>query len=352
VIHSVDVLRIVLALVPVLLFLAALRALDSYKLISVRTVFTSLASGALAALLCFAFNSIIFRQFPGHEDQYARFGAPVVEELAKAVYWIFLIATARAAFMADSAICGFAVGAGFALVENISYLHLLEGRGLGVWILRGFGTAVMHGGVAALGATLSAYLLESRNWSRAPLFVPGVAAAIVLHSLFNQSLQSPVASTVAAAAGLPLILGFVFYFSEKSLREWLGGKLDSDIDMLNQIGSKEFQRTRVGAYLMALQESFSPTVRGDMLSLLQLTSELSMRAKGDLLLREAGLEAEPDSELDGLFVELKYLQKSIGPTGMLAIRPLLSQTPRDLWEMHRLVEARGSSKFAGRDGAA
>lgn len=352
-IQGVDVLRVALALMPVLLFLVALRALDSYKLVSVRTVFAALAAGALAALLCFAINSIIFRQFPGHEDQYARFGAPVVEELAKAVYWIFLIATARAAFMADSAICGFAAGAGFALVENVSYLHMLDGRGLGVWILRGFGTAVMHGGVAALGATLSAYLLESRSWPRVLLYAPGVVTAIVLHSTFNQSLQSPVASMVAAVAGLPLILGFVFYFSEQSLRAWLGGKLDRDIDMLSEIGSKEFQETRVGAYLMALQESFSPTVRGDMLSLLHLTSELSMRAKGDLLLREAGLEAEPDPEVDSLFVELKYLEKSIGPTGMLAIRPLLSQTPRDLWEMHRLaVGARRSGVSAGRDSAA
>jgi hypothetical protein len=73
-----------------------------------------------------------------------------------------------------------------------------------------------------------------------------------------------------------------------------------------------------------------------MLSLLQLTTELSMRAKSDLMLREAGLEVAPDPELDSLFAELRYLEKSIGPTGMLAVRPLLSQTPRDLWEMHRL----------------
>lgn len=132
----------------------------------------------------------------------------------------------------------------------------------------------------------------------------------------------------------------------------VGGKLDSDINMLSEIDSKEFQGTKVGAYLMALQESFSPAVRGDMLSLLQLTSELSMRAKGELLLREAGLEAEPDPELDGLFVELKYLQKSIGPTGMLAIRPLLSQTPRDLWEMHRLVVGARRNGASGRQGAA
>ncbi|MDQ1451863.1 MAG: hypothetical protein QOK38_1729 [Acidobacteriaceae bacterium] len=334
--HIGEVVRFALALVPVLLFLAALRSLDSYKLVSPRTVLAALAAGALSALLCFAINTIVFRQFPAYQDDYARFGAPVVEEFAKAVYWIFLIATARVAFMADSAICGFAVGAGFALVENISYLHLLEGQGIAIWILRGFGTAVMHGGVAAFGATISAYLLDSRQWRGVRLFMPGVLAATVLHSLFNQSLESPVLSTFAAVTGVPLIFGFVFYFSEHSLRRWLGGNLDRDIDMLNIIGSQDFPQSRVGTYLMSLQEAFPPELRGDMLSLLQLTTELSVRAKSDLLLREAGLEVPPDPELESLFTELKYLERSIGPTGMLAVRPLLSQTPRDLWQMHRL----------------
>lgn len=334
--HHSDAVRFALALVPVLLFLAALRALDSYKLVSGRTVAAAVAAGSLAAVLCFGINTFIFRQFPAGQDQYARFGAPVVEELAKAVYWIFLIATARVAFMADSAICGFAVGTGFALVENISYLHLLEGQGAGIWILRGFGTAIMHGGVAALGATISAYLLESRQWSGVRLFAPGLMGAIVLHSLFNQSLQHPVASMLAAVVGVPLILGFVLYFSERSLRQWLGGKMDRDIDVLNMIGSQEFQQTRIGTYLMSLHEAFPPELRGDMLSLLQLTVELSARAKSDLLLREVGLQVAPDPELESLFAELKYLERSIGPMGMLAIRPLLSQTPRDLWEMHRL----------------
>ena len=334
--HSGDALHIALALLPVLLFLAALRGLDSYKLVSSRTVLASLAAGGLAAALCFILNSIVFHLFPGHQDQYAEFGAPVVEECAKASYWILLIATARVAFMADSAIGGFAIGAGFALIENISYLHLLEGRGPGTWILRGLGTAIMHGGVAALGATISAYLLESRQWHGVRLFAPGLLAAIALHSLFNQSLQNPTLSMVAAVVGVPLIFGFVFYFSEKSLRRWLGGKMDRDIEILNMIGSTRFQQTRVGAYLMSLQEAFPPELRGDMLSLLQLTIELSVRAKGDLLLQEVGLEVSPDPELDGMFTELRYLEKSIGPTGMLAIRPLLSQTPRDLWEMHRL----------------
>src|SRR5580700_5800387 len=124
-----EALRSALALLPVLMFLAALRVLDSYKLVSLRTVGAALAAGAVSAAVCYGINTIIFRQLHEHPDRYIdlyiHFGAPVVEELAKAAFWIFLIATARVAFMVDSAICGFAIGAGFALVENVFYLEAL-----------------------------------------------------------------------------------------------------------------------------------------------------------------------------------------------------------------------------------
>jgi len=310
--------------------------LDSYKLVSLRKVAAALAAGAAAAAVCFVINRAIFQEFPAYQDQFARFGAPVVEELAKAVFWIFLIVTARVAFMVDSAICGFAVGAGFALVENVFYLQLLEGRGFGIWLLRGFGTAVMHGGVAAIGALISVYLSESRRWRGLRQFAPGLVAAMALHSFFNQGVLSPASSMGATIVGLPLVFAVVFYFSERSLHRWLGGKLDKDIDMIAMIASGEYKQTPQGAYLMSLNDAFSPEVRGDMLTLLHLTLEISARAKGDLMLREAGLEVPADPLLDSHFKELKYLEKSIGPTGMLAVRPLLSQTPRDLWEMHHL----------------
>jgi RsiW-degrading membrane proteinase PrsW (M82 family) len=331
-----EVLRVALALLPVLLFLGALRMLDSYKLVSVRKVWGALAAGAVAAAICYGINTFIFEQIPENQEQYARFGAPVVEELAKAIFWVYLISMARVAFMVDSAICGFAIGTGFALVENVTYLQVLAERGLGLWMLRGFGTAVMHGGVAAIGAFVSVYLSESRQWRGAREFAPGIVTAIVLHSLFNQGLLSPAGSAAAAMAGLPLIFIIVFYFSERSLQGWLSGKLDQDIEVIAMIASGEFKRTPQGAYLMSLNDAFPPEVRGDMLTLLHLTIELSARAKGNLMRREAGLEVPPDPNLAGHLKELRYLEKSIGATGMLAIRPLLSQTPRDLWEMHQL----------------
>src|SRR5215469_15564292 len=182
------------AFLPILLFLGALAMMDSYKLVPRRRIAIALAAGAVAAAFSYCSNTAFFQRFPAYAGLFARFGAPVVEELAKSGYWIFLIATARVAFLVDSAICGFATGAGFALVENLFYLNVLMDRSLSVWLLRGFGTAVMHGGVAALGAIVSVYLAETREWHGIKQFAPGLACAIALHSFFNQRILSPTAS--------------------------------------------------------------------------------------------------------------------------------------------------------------
>jgi protease PrsW len=332
-----EIVRGIVALLPVLLFLAGLRLLDSYKLVPLRMVAFSLLAGAVAAGICYEINTFVFQHFPEYQDQYPRYGSPVVEESMKSIYWILLIASSRVAFMVDSAICGFAIGAGFALVENIFFLQVLEQQSLMLWLLRGFGTAVMHGGTAAIGAFLSVYLFESRQWRGPRQFALGWITAILLHAFFNAGLLSPARSTAAVVLLLPIIFLVVFYLSEESLRRWMTGKLDQDIDMLAMIASGEFKKTPQGAYLMSLNEVFPPEVRGDMLTLLHLTTELSARAKGELMLREAGLAIPPDPDLEANFKELKYLERSIGRTGMLAVRPLLRQTPRDLWEMHHLA---------------
>jgi RsiW-degrading membrane proteinase PrsW (M82 family) len=339
-ISAESVLSVAVAFIPVLSFLGALQLMDSYKLVPPHRILSSVAAGAAAAGVSYLINTAGFELFRHHPNAYASVGAPFVEELSKSFWWIFLIATARVAFMVDAAICAFAVGAGFALVENVFYLNLLAGNGVGVFILRGLGTAMMHGGVAAIAAMLCILASERRGWRGVRLFAPGLLAAIAIHSLFNLGLVPPVASTVITLVALPVLLTVVFLWSESSLQQWLGDKLDQDIELLNMIATGQLNQTRSGAYLQSLQDAFPPEIRGDMLCMLQLTLELSARAKGDLMLREAGFPVAPDPEIDAHFEELKYLQKSVGRTGLLAIAPLLSQTPRDLWEMHRLSSGR------------
>ncbi len=313
----------VVAFGPVLLFLGFLRWLDSYKLTPARRVLLAITYGAASALLAYSINSLGFRYFPGI---WAYTGAPVVEELLKAGYWIFLIRTARAAFLVDTGICAFAIGTGFALIENFFYLQSDQTNSLGITILRGFGTALMHGGVAAIGAMIS---VERK-------FLAGLGLAILIHAFFNSGLLAPLPSVLTMLVAMPILIVGIFFWGEAQLRQWLGVKLDEDIDLLERIASGTFSETRTWMYLQSLQHAFSDEVRGDMLCMLQLTTELSIRAKGDLLLKEAGMDVAPDPELEGQFKELAFLEASLGPTGMRALAPLLSTTPRDLWEIRQL----------------
>lgn len=323
---------------PVLTFLAALRLMDTYRLVPRQRVFWSLAAGAAAAAACYYVNGVAFASLGSRGNQFARFGAPAIEEFAKAGGWIFLVATARVAFLVDAGICAFAVGAGFSLVENFFYLQQPATHGLAVSTLRGFGTALMHGGAAAIAAILTVFVSERRGWHGWRMYAPGLMAAIAIHSLFNQGFLAPAPSAAVMVVTMPALIAGVFLWGESSLRHWLGEKLDRDIELLNMIATGELYKTRAGAYLQSLQDSFPPTIRGDMLCMLQLTLEMSVRAKGDLLLREAGLSVAPDPEIEAQFAELSYLEKSIGRTGMLAVRPLLSQSRKELWEMRRLAQ--------------
>jgi hypothetical protein len=65
--------------------------------------------------------------------------------------------------------------------------------------------------------------------------------------------------------------------------------------------------------------------------------ELAMRAKGMLLMREHGFEPPPaDSEVGAQLDELRYLERSIGRTGRLALQPILPMQAKDLWQFYVL----------------
>jgi RsiW-degrading membrane proteinase PrsW (M82 family) len=330
------------SLLPVFAFLAVLRLLDSYKLVTLRRTLASIGVGCAVAGVCYEINSAAFGLAGPQGTWYARFGAPLIEELLKAAYLIWLIRSSRVGFLVDSAIAGFAIGAGFAAVENVAYLELFTNDNPLMWILRGFGTAMMHGGTTAIVGIVSIGLAERRGTRGVRVYLPGLGIALAIHSIYNQGLLPPAASAVAVLVGLPLALSLAFMQSEDSLRKWLGDKLDKDVDLLRMIATGQLSATRAGQYLGSLRSSLKPEVVGDMLCLLQLSLELSARAKGELLMREAGFPVAPDPSLAGRFKELRYLEQSIGPAGRMAMAPLLPCSSRELWEMHLLNQGQGS----------
>ncbi len=333
---AADVVRLALAFAPVCLFLASLVYLDSYKLVSLPRLLRIVIAGAVAGAASYLVSDAFLDIFD--YDVVTTLVAPAVEETLKLVPLLFLMRRRRVAFVIDAAICGFAAGTGFALIENLYYLSTLQRPELAFWAVRGFGTAVMHGGTTAIAAMATQALSQERETTRLVAALPGLLVAIVIHSLFNRFLVSPLTSAVLIVAILPPVMVLVFAQSEKHVQAWLGRGFDVDSDLLQAIGSGNFSDSRSGRYLQSLRNHFNGPVVADMLCYLRLGAELSLRAKGILMLREAGLPVHKDSETAAKLQEMRYLKSTIGRTGLLALAPILRRSSRDLWEMQLLEE--------------
>jgi hypothetical protein len=108
---------------------------------------------------------------------FSRYSAPLVEEALKALWIVVLLRRRRIRFLVDAAILGFAVGAGFTLVENVEYLReLAEPRPL-LWLVRGFGAAVLHGATTSVFALLTKELSDRHPGSPWLTPLPGLLAA-------------------------------------------------------------------------------------------------------------------------------------------------------------------------------
>jgi len=324
------------SVLPVLLFLLTLIILDSYKLVKVRWIVLAIFVGTLTAAISLSINAALLDSIFRRSDLYIRYVAPVIEECLKAGFVVYLLRTKRIGFMVDAAIFGFAVGAGFALTENVYFLRAVENPNLLLWILRGFGTAVMHGGTTAICSVISKNLSDRFPEKSAVIFLPGIAAAIIIHSFFNHFFLPPVLETLFFLVSLPAIFMAVFKQSEHSTREWLGVGLDADMELLNLITTGNLSDSNIGKYLHSLREKFPGQMIADMICLLRLHTELALRAKGVLMMRNMGFDETPDPEIREKFNELRYLDKSLGTTGKLAIAPFLHTSSRDLWQIYML----------------
>ena len=322
-----------LAFAPVTMFLIGLRLMDSFKLVHPRTLVLALGGGALAAGAAYLVNHSLLEFAHLDVDQLRRFVGPLVEELLKAAVLVVFLRREGVGFLVDAAIVGFAVGAGFALVENVDYLVELRDYSAALWLARGLGTAVMHGSTTAIIAVIAKALRDRNPALRVRAVIPGLATAIAVHATFNQLPFHPLLAAAVLVLVMPLLLFFVFERSEAATRSWLSSGFDGEFQMLEQILDNEVKGTPVGVYLETLHERFKPIVVADLLCLLRIHLELSLRAKGMLIGRAAGLDITPDDSVRANLVELRYLERTVGATGLLAILPLRSTSSRDLWQI-------------------
>ena len=332
-------LAVVVAVLPVTAFLLMLLLFDSFKLVPRVMLIRALAMGAGAAVVTLALHAWLTQLIGLDARSFARLVAPVTEETLKALCLLYPLRRGQLGFLVDAAIVGFGVGTGFALVENIEYLHRLAETRIWIWVARGFGAALVHASAAAIMAVLAKALIDRYPARGAMVLLPGWALAVALHATYNRALVSPVLAAAVLLFVVPLVVLAVFDRSERLTREWIGDGLDLDVELLALIRSAHFGTTRLGGYLATLTARFPGPVVADMFCLLQVELELGIRAKGMLMAREAGLEVPIDEDVRAALAEREYLQRAIGPTGLLALRPLQVTGRRDDWHRYLLHHA-------------
>lgn len=336
-------LAIAIAFVPVLLFLLFMKLMDSFKLVRFRQAFIAIGVGAASAVAAMYVNHQILVWTDLSFAAFSRFIAPVTEEVLKILFVVYLVRAKKVGFMVDAAILGFAAGAGFAIIENIYYFNVLTHASLVTWFVRGFGTAVMHGGTIAIAAMITKDLADRKSWPAIIVFLPGLVTAVAIHAIFNLFLLPPVNNTLLIVITLPPVIYLVFKKSEQNTRVWLGTGLDSDMEMLNMLLAGNISETRIGQYLNSIREKFPPEAVGDMICYLRLYLELSIKAKGVLIMKESGIDLPGDPEVTAQFDELEYLRRNIGRTGILAIQPLMNWNNADLWQLNMLQWDKGKN---------
>lgn len=329
--------QVLLALLPVLAFLLTLVACDSFKLVPLRRVAGLVIVGTAMTAAAYVANSAAYGHFSGSFVAYSRYVSPLIEEFFKAIPLVLLIRLHRVGLLVEAAIAGFAVGTGFALVENLYYLASRSDVVLLVQIVRGFGTAVMHGGAAAIFGLVAIALRERRPRIGGAMFGPAFLAAVALHATFNCLLVRPVFAALAMALLLPVMFVSVFRYSEQALRDWMETGMDAKLALLRAIRSGLLLDTPAGQYLQALRDRFSGETLADMLCYLSLHGELALRAQLVLMMRETGwAELPADADTAAKLAELRQIERSIGRTGLLALHPLLVSSGKDLWQLKRL----------------
>ena len=335
------VFAVAVSILPVFLFLGALVLIDSYKLVALRAILLSVAAGMVAALASYGVNVGLRPALDLDFARYSMYVAPVVEESLKAAFVVYLLQRNKVGFVVDAAIHGFGIGTGFAFLENLYYVQVTPEATLWTWIVRGFGTAIMHGGATSIVAMVSRTLHNRSDAFRLWMLLPGLGVAVVLHSLYNHFVLTPILATALIVLVFPYLSVAVFQQSERETRAWLGAGFDTDQELLRAVHTGQVSGTPVGRYLATLRSRFPAEVIVDMMCLLRLRVELAIRAKGVLMMREAGFEVAPDPTVKGKLEELRYLEKSIGKTGLRALHPFLHTSTRDLWQLAVLDGERG-----------
>ena len=342
-----------LALLPVLLLTATFIWLDVFKLVSFRETVGLLIVGGVAAIIAYPLSGYFLDTLPIGFSNYSRFAAPWIEEALKAVVIIGLFRINRIGLTLDAVIMGFAVGAGFSVVENVFYLVRFPDLSAPVWIVRGLGTAVMHGTTAAVLAAIAHRLAvrelhhEARDFHfRLWWFVPAYLAAVAIHTLFNQFPSQPLLAMLVTTLVAPFALMAILRFGTTKARQWLAAEEEAHRALLEKLKAGAFPDRPGWRRIEKLVERAGPQTGALIREYVIVLTGLIL-AEEEVLLQQSEDTHRVETDGRALFKRLRDLRRELGSVTIHAVTSLLPFSRSDYWEVWELHHHLTQSGEAG-----
>jgi protease PrsW len=336
------------ALVPVLVLLGIFLWLDSFKLMSFGEIALLLVAGAAGAGVAWPIAGQFLDTLPIGFSTYSRFVAPWIEEAIKCAIMILLFRFNRIGYKVDAVISGFAIGAGFSVLENVIYLIRFPDYGAGTWLVRGVGTAVMHGTTLAVLAAIAHQFAERETRESAGdfnfrlwWFLPGYLVAVALHTAFNQFPDRPMLAMLGAIVFAPIALIAIFYLGTAEAERWLVAESAEHRSQIETLRAGQWPDSAAGRKIAALAERLGPQAMARIRRYWELQAWLVVQAEETMIEEEVG-DAEFDAaEIRATLAELTGLRRALGRSSFIALNALLPFSRNDYWEVSELKQRLG-----------
>lgn len=338
-IPPVMVPAILIAVSIPLLFLYFIRRLDIYGSERSKLFLLALAWGMLATVGAYVVNHSLW-EYTNTLPQIVvtRLTAPITEELFKSLILIYLVRRTDFTYFVDGAVYGFAVGTGFAVVENVSYLYRVpESETLIVAVIRVFSAALLHGTASGIVGTTLGRFRFGRGISRTLSPVLGLGAAMALHITYNNTVTAEGLGALAVLLGIGIGLGGVALTAasviaglreERSwLHETLGLKLrvsEEEATIIQHLGDLD-------KLLQPVTKRFGKRKRDQVATFLHLEARLGLKREVEEKAIDPEAKAELHNQVVAMEEQLDSARRDVGVYVMAYVRSILPPTKWSIW---------------------
>ena len=336
------------ALIPVLVLLGVFVWLDAFKLMSLKEVLVLLLLGGVGAVAAYPVSGRLLDALPIGFSLYSRFVAPWIEEAIKAIIMIVLFRMNRIGYKLDAVISGFAIGAGFSVVENIIYLTIFPNYATGTWLVRGFGTAIMHGTTLAILAAIAHEFAERETRAAAGdfdfsllWFLPGYGVAVALHMAFNQFPDRPLIAMLGAVLVAPIALIGILSFGTAEAERWLKAEYADHQAQLEALRAGRWPDGSAGKKIAALAQRLDGQSATRIRRYWELQAWLVAEAEETMIEEAEGDAIFDTAQIRAAIAELEGLRRALGRSTYTALQALLPFSRNDYWEVNELKQRLG-----------